>query len=362
MIEIAKNIISIIGDYRNDEEVNLTTDNVLSWVEQFDKGDREFLLNEFLYLLEQGIYLSKTKAKQKLYSNLQELAKRFKYDRLSSFLGNAVFLDLQEKDKSQKHILDLMNELLIEKHNFPIQDCGSIAYKHFIYLDDVLATGNTVYADLKSWLSTSNIQGIPYCELFKENKINIVISPFCYHTWGWANVEFRLSKAFESSKFIGGFIMQHDLRIENNANFHNQKFNCAIPTFELNEVELKQSVAYLHSLNLFRDEDKAFRKSNTPIVETFYSSESSRNKFESIILRKGIEILEKVKDLKTPQIRPLGYTIKSHKTFGLGTLYFTWRNISNTCPLVFWWDNPKHGWKGLFPLKNRGSNKKLTSS
>ena len=63
----------------------------------------------------------------------------------------------------------------------------------------------------------------------------------------------------------------------------------------------------------------------------------NRNKFEKIILDKGLELLQKVKKEKPdPRKRPLGDTVKSHKTLGTGTLFFTWRNISNTCPIIFW--------------------------
>ena len=66
-------------------------------------------------------------------------------------------------------------------------------------------------------------------------------------------------------------------------------------------------------------------------------------------------MLQKVKkENPDPRKRPLGDTVKSHKTLGTGTLFFTWRNISNTCPIVFWWDVFGHNWTPLFSLKNRG--------
>jgi hypothetical protein len=219
MDSLANSIIAIIGDYRNEDGVFLTKDDVLEWVSQFENADRIFILEELLHLLNQGIYLSKEKAKLKLYQNLQELAKHFKYSRISDFLRNCHFLDLQADDKSQKHILKLMDDLLIEKYNFSIQDCGTVAHKHFIYLDDVVGTGNTVHKHLAKWLKTVNHEGVPFYSLYTEGKINIIVSTFCYHTWGWANVEYRLSKEFISSRFIDGIVMQYYFRIENNVNF-----------------------------------------------------------------------------------------------------------------------------------------------
>ena len=57
-------------------------------------------------------------------------------------------------------------------------------------------------------------------------------------------------------------------------------------------------------------------------------------------------------------LRPLGLINPQYKIFGLGTHYFTWRNIPNNAPLVYWWEVPGHKWKPLFPVANRGNYKK----
>jgi hypothetical protein len=74
------------------------------------------------------------------------------------------------------------------------------------------------------------------------------------------------------------------------------------------------------------------------------------------LLKKGIEIINSINNISAEGLRPLGMTNPSYKTLGTGTHFFTWRNISNTCPLVFWWET--NGWHPLFPVKNRGSNTK----
>jgi hypothetical protein len=99
----------------------------------------------------------------------------------------------------------------------------------------------------------------------------------------------------------------------------------------------------------------AYRKNNIPIKEQFFSSKSNRIRFENIMLMKGIELLGGVKKLKINH-RPLGVTNPTKKIFGTGTLFFTWRNISNTTPIVFWWKITGSDWYPLFPLINRGKN------
>lgn len=95
----------------------------------------------------------------------------------------------------------------------------------------------------------------------------------------------------------------------------------------------------------------AMRNAKMPVKETFFSSPENRIRFENVILIKGIEILGKVSVLKENQ-RPLGNINPSFQTFGTGTLFFTWRNVSNTSPIVFWWESKY--WHSLFPLINRG--------
>jgi hypothetical protein len=92
-------------------------------------------------------------------------------------------------------------------------------------------------------------------------------------------------------------------------------------------------------------EDEVFRPEDRPSAETFFSSPKARDQFERAITVKGLELLNRVTAPK-PNLRPLGYVLPSHNTLGFGALAFTWRNVPNTTPLVFWYDAP--GWTPLF--------------
>ena len=133
-----------------------------------------------------------------------------------------------------------------------------------------------------------------------------------------------------------------------------QKLNCAYPIDKQSNEVLEYIRTKLNDVNN-DNSPPIFRPEELPLEETFFSSKENRNKFEKIILDKGLELLQKVKkENPDPRKRPLGHTVQSHKTLGTGTLFFTWRNISNTCPIVFWWDVSGHNWIPLFSLKNRG--------
>jgi len=340
----AEGIADILADYENN---NMTTEHVLEWVHQFDIADQEFILDELLHIF-QRTYLSKTRCRQLLTSYIKYWAKEFKYDNIPSLISETIFLDLQPPHKSQKELLDLLDEILIESYGCNLAQSGQKA-KRYIYLDDVLSTGGTIYRNLNDWLhSTSDIATTKTNYYFlKDNHLKLHIYLLCGHTWGTNNVEYRLIKSIgENIKKIVDTKAYY--WIENNIKDYNPKLN--------NMVPLDRHDPYVHeywnSLVAIDKANHAFRPTHSPTEEKLFSSPASRNRLETLFLVKGIEILSRVGELKVKQIRPLGYTVKSHKTFGLGTLFFTYRNIPNNCPLVFWWGS--NNWKPLFVLKNRG--------
>ena len=96
--------------------------------------------------------------------------------------------------------------------------------------------------------------------------------------------------------------------------------------------------------------EEFYRQTGVPKNESFFISPESRNRFENIMLKKGIETLTNA-DAQVSNMRALGYSLPSQKNFGFGTLCFTWRNVPNNTPLTFWYEGG-----GNYPLfvVNRG--------
>lgn len=186
MVNIANDILSIIRGYRNDSGVHLTLDSILNWVNQFDEGDHQFILEELRHLLRQGTYLSKAQAKKQLRDRIEEMRGHYQYSNSKAFLSETVFLDLQKEGKSQKHILALLDEVLHESYGTRIQDTGKTSQKNFIYFDDGINTGGTLFNQIKGWLSVDNRLG-----LVTSRSIRLIVSVFYYHTWSWENVKWR---------------------------------------------------------------------------------------------------------------------------------------------------------------------------
>ena len=81
--------------------------------------------------------------------------------------------------------------------------------------------------------------------------------------------------------------------------------------------------------------------------ETFFTCTENRDKYEQRLVNKGLEILSNTGTVGS-YTRPLGIVNPKYKTLGMGTHFFTWRNVPNNCPIVYWWEVPGSGWKPLF--------------
>ncbi|MBD1365141.1 hypothetical protein IDJ77_15095 [Mucilaginibacter sp. ZT4R22] len=347
MEEKAQRIVDIINDYENNA---MTPEHVIDWVSQFEREDQEFILDELAVIFEKT-YFSKAKCKEMLSGYLKFLKGHYKYADVPTFLRETVFLDLQLADKSQSELLSLLEEIIQEEYQMPLADCGKIA-NHYLYLDDVLSTGNTIYGQISNWLNEDNEIDASKTNFayLKAHNIKLSVCLLCLHQWGYSNVEYRLMMNVdaETKKYITYFRFYE---IENNLKALKPALNLMLPV----DSQLAEVGNYLATLEeATANADRAFRKANQPVEEKLFSSPENRTRIENIFLKKGIEILGRVQNLTVKSIRPLGYTVKSHKTLGLGTLFFTYRNIPNNCPIVFWWGN--NNWRPLFVLKNRGDH------
>lgn len=347
MKEIADIILETIKDYRNDDNVFLDTNHILNWANQFG-DDAEFMLTEISHIIPQ-VYISKEKAKTFIDSHIEALMRQFKYSNISEFLVETEFLDLQQPHKSQPAILSILENLLNEKYGESYIKYKTYPKINYVYFDDILASGSTIGNHLVQWLKETNTEGIANVENVLNDRFRLSVNLFGIHNWGQSFQQFRLQKTFED-KIDKKILWFWNYQIQNHAKWNNQTLNVAFPTDE-QPVNVK---TYLASLPAEKYEDYAYRKLNTPVIERFFTSAENRIRYENILLQKGLSIIEMIQSEIKPNIRPLGLINPNYKTFGLGTHFFTWRNIPNNSPLVFWWEVAGHDWQPLFPVANRG--------
>ncbi len=348
MQELAEKIFEILKDYHCDYEHTkhkMSVEHILKWAKQFG-DDAKFILTELLHFLP-NVYVSREKAIFILKEQLELLKGNYKYSSMYEFIKNTYFIDVQKEEKSQKKILELVKEILQKDYKIDYDSLQQTSSKkYYIYFDDILATGNTIFDNLKS-IFDYNLSD------FTNGNKTINICLFCCHTLGYEKTLSRLNITYKDTiSKVSSYGLCHYL-VENIMD-SSQKLNCAYPI----DKQSNEVLEYIKSLDTdYTKSPPTFRLEDLPSNETFFSSKENRNKFEKIILDKGLELLQKVKkENSDPYKRPLGHTFKSYKSLGTGTLFFTWRNISNTCPIVFWWDVPGHNWTPLFSLKNRGQH------
>ncbi len=354
MDELINDIHGIIKDYRREDlgfmyRQEITHNHIESWINQFDEGDREFLLSELLHILPKS-YLSKDNTLDIIGKEFEVYRKNFGYDTIADFLNETKFLKCQPAQKSQNVLLDLTNDILKSNYGISLDDCGKGKIRNWMYIDDVLASGKTFKEDILEEIENFGK------DKFKESGIRIISTFYILHSWGAKNVTFSLEQQL---KYKVDLHLYRVSEIDNNPYIHPYyhplpKFNHVYPKECAEGQEFLEFIegAFERDYEM-RNAKFAFRNPDYPKKEEFYSSPENRDRYESIVLNKGVEIINRIENLHARSLRPLGMTPPGWKTLGTGSHFFTWRNISNTCPLIFWWG--ANDWQPLFPVKNRGN-------
>jgi hypothetical protein len=347
---IIETIYLSIKDFRADENnsaVLMTKNRITRWVNQFDEGDRIFILTELKNIIDKR-YCTKQNSYDFLKVSLESLKQHYNYASVQDFLSDSVFLDLQRPNKSQPTLLKLLKVVLNEQFNFYISNCGSNQKKNYIYLDDVLCTGNTLFQDIKAWVNLNDNDGQTYLSKLQSGNIKLVFLYLFIHETNYhkkrAQFRHQISQSFDNY-----FTMFRAIEIQNGIG---TKLEVITPTEE-NQPEMVEQYknqviekvdAYCEKKNISKPNPEFFRPTNNLVTEEFFTSAQNRKRFEDIMLHRGIRILNSA-NTNIPNLRALGYSLPSLKNFGFGTLAMTWRNIPNNCPIVFWYSGG-----GFYPL------------
>jgi len=343
MEELIAEVFELIKDYRADEllpQVRMSKTRIKRWIEQFDEDDRSFMLTELKKIFGE-LYCSKAHVKKFLKKVVDRLTKDLGYKSAHDFLKMTIFLDLQSRRKSQKVMLKLLSELLAESYEFNIQECGTVQKKHFIYIDDILCTGNTLIRDIEDWSGKPYSPGKTNLEAIKDKTSELIFAYIFIHKKNYDKKVIEMRHKIDSS-ISANHKMYRLKSIQNDEKRADSILDIILPV----ETDDEQVSDYKAKIIAEVDEytkkygknssEEFFRKTGRPTKETLFTSPENRNRFETILLKKGIEILDRTKT-KKKNMRALGYCLPSQKSFGFGTLCLTWRNIPNNTPLVFWY-------------------------
>lgn len=355
MQQLIDEVFDIIKDYRSSENL-MTKERILEWVNQFEVNDRVFLLEETKNILAKR-YISEEKANELIKGMISFLAKRFEYDDPKDFLLDSSFIDIQPEGKSQKELLKFVDEIIFKEYGIRIADCNPEIPKYYLYIDDVLCTGDTLVKNMtrntdteKGWFNITNEDGNTNFDVFMSNRSKLVLIYFSIHEPNVTNAKRRIYYEMGKQNVDFTYAWEEEYAIDKSNNV-SSKYNYIHPIEdETNElvIQCKEQIeSKIHDKKFKLDEVINYRGITVPNEETLFTSSDNRNRYEKIILNKCIELYNSSTKLKNDlRPRPLGYGLYSDMNFGFGTLIFTWRNVPYNVPLVFWYKN--NSWISLF--------------
>jgi hypothetical protein len=334
----------------------VTTDSIRNWINQFDNDLRVPILTELDNIFKKR-YCSKSKVKNFLDQVIQLLTKDFGFKNANEFLKNSDFLNLQPEGKSQRIMLSLFDELIQEKYGLSLADCGTTSKKYSIYIDDILCTGLTLISDIKEWSEMEFSKGKTNKQAVADGSTVLVFAYVFIH-----KKNYRKKKAEMRFKISDAVANNHKMyRLEEieNGTEQNSKIDLIYPlengqpksVSDYKNKIVEQVDNHTRRYNTISPEE-FYRPAGQPVTEGFFTSAANRILVENAFLLKGIQILDNANS-QIPNIRALGYSLPSSKNFGFGALCFTWRNVPNNAPLVFWYSGG--GFTPLFEVTRRGN-------
>ncbi|MFC1811916.1 hypothetical protein ACFL03_04435 [Thermodesulfobacteriota bacterium] len=332
---LIESITETIADYRDGEIPAPTPEHVNKWVKQFETPVQIDILSEVDHILKQT-YWSKDRVIEDLTDTLE--TKKLAGKNPASFWKSANFLNIQQLGSSQEDFLNLLNDILKKIYGFNINECGS-PDGPYIYIDDCLFTGGHIIGDIKSWIEDNGVN---------DAELHIIV--IGCHQLGEYFAEKDLIPVAKKKKV--------NVKLWRTETIENRKFNInqsqvLRPTTIPNEPHVIEYVKKLEELG----RKPLLRKPMKATVAPF-SSERRRQILEEAFLVAGAYIIDQCQK-PAVSMRPLGYW-NIHE-LGFGSLFITYRNCPNNCPLAFWWGDPdaspSHPFSKWYPLVPRKVNK-----
>lgn len=316
--QLCSDIANIIKDYRN---LDLNCNHVEKWINQFKTDEQEIVLLGTFHLF-QKLYFSEDDFNKYIIDVIDYLNR----ERITDYS----LLNCQINGTSQKELNDKFRNII---NNVKVD----ILHENLIYLDDFIFTGNRIFQDIKRLL---------------ESNPNFAISSSCCTinicTLGWYSYgchklekELELLSTNMQRNIYFKFASYEGYRFNNNPNDFDKSDTFTTPH------NISENIKTDLESKLVGKQRLLFRCNNDS--EIAFKDFEFRDKFEEILIKYGIDILEKCNNTS---LKPLGF---GDFQPGFGATVFTYRNCPNNAPLVYWWgsltktDNPALQWYPLLP-------------
>jgi hypothetical protein len=330
-------IADLLKDYRKGEIAPITDMDVARWADQFNyksDEDRYTFLNE-IFRVFKSYYFSEEKQRvifKKFIDNRIKIS-RTKFNDPKKGILSIGFLDANQKyGNSQKYALKILDEILMEELGVSTKDCKG--NNQFFYIDDCLFSGVRLQNELKD---------IQKNAIICENAMIQIWYPF-YHVRGYYEIKEKKMDLNYKYIFSEEQSVLLDNRIENDS-----PMEMYFPV----ENDYSDDISTFRKKITSKNYNRIHRYKNFPRNELVFSSKAARELTENLLLDAGSRILNQ--NSLHQKLRPLGFDHKNG--WGFGSLFISFRNISNNTPIAFWFDGSKYDWFPLFKRKNSIKNK-----
>lgn len=340
--QLIEELLEIIGDYNMSQGLVMDIDHVQKWIKQFDKEYRDIILSELIHILKKT-YFSREDVKAYIKSMLTS-EEVFGSD-IRNNIKNTTFLRIQREGNSQNDLLEIVKEILLEEYSLKLEDCRSET--RYFYIDDCIFTGNKFRYDIKGWLEGNEIK--PGSELIT------------YHIAVYKQGERYVGSILEEMASENNIQLNRWWHIEYN-NYKNNRFDNPIDVLFPQEIQYDSVQAYIEDRlekSDYAENTKYFRDFKLK-KEKLCSSQETRECLEREFLKVGADLVMRAKNYKA-SVRPMGF--QKLESIGFGSMFITYRNISNNCPLALWYGDvtkdeytPLGTWYPLFPRVTSGNS------
>ena len=313
-------IASTIKDYRAGEIAEPTPEHIDRWIKQFGDDVQVPMLRELDHILKRT-YCSKDKALSLLRTLVHRPPNRSTQS-VFSFWQRAQILNVQQNGESQSVMRSLFGGVLHFECGLDIDQVTPDG-QTFVYLDDALFTGNRIIRDLADWMPQA------------PAKTTVYVCVFASHPGGEHWCQTRVSQIADQFKKDIHLQFWRFYGFENRRTYRNYS-DILWPTF-----------------NIGGDDNFQPRQPGSR-ASSIFSNEAGRQLLERELYNAG-DKTQGFAANPNPILKPLGF---SPFYPGFGSLFVTYRNCPNNCPLALWYGDPSFGpnhpfgrWYPLFPRK-----------
>lgn len=331
---LVDSLVEIAEDYRN---CNFNGKHVKKWLNQFPEEYHEVILTELNSVLSKT-YFSESRVVEILIEFIED--KKIFVKPIKEYK----FLNPQTQGNSQNQMLGLLDKLLIEQLDIQLNECGNGNVKSYIYLDDVMYTGNRVHRDIESWIAT--IKDVSTIE-----SLDIIF--LAIHIRNLEYVKSKLSELLPNTTI--NIWVKEEFKDDIKSTFLYEAY-LPLDNQDYNENAIK----YIEKVDEYRTEAQRrhiplLRRNTNFNNDKYFTNSTNRSLVEKLFFEKGVDITSYAVN-PNPNIRPMGYDFKP--TLGFGSFIVTYRNTANNCPVVLWWGdlNASSGINNWYPLFPRTAN------